>query len=191
MTKRLIGPPPHSEDPYTKLTSPRGIPVDQLVSILQKDIRRGNVDNAVLAAYEMLPTSADVAEHLWRRLKLIAVEDVGMGEPRASLLLNCLHENFLAADSTGWSGQDQYQDGRARGPSAGYRQGKTGPVQNTPIWWRPRWNVVGPWSAFLTMPCASTPGQVRRWDADERSGGRTEPWSMTSWRRLITHIETS
>ena len=79
MTKRLVGPPPHSQDPYTKLTSPRGIPVDQLVSVLQKDIRRGNVDNAVLAAYEMLSTSADVAEHLWRRLKLIAVEDVGMG----------------------------------------------------------------------------------------------------------------
>jgi len=50
----------------------------------------------VLAAYEMLSTSADVAEHLWRRLKLIAVEDVGMGEPLAPLLLNCLHENFRA-----------------------------------------------------------------------------------------------
>ena len=53
MTKRLIGPPPHSQDPCTKLTSPRGIPVDQLVSVLQKEIRRGNVDNAVLAAYEI------------------------------------------------------------------------------------------------------------------------------------------
>ena len=36
MTKRLFGPPPHSENPYAKLTSPRGIPVDQLVSVLQK-----------------------------------------------------------------------------------------------------------------------------------------------------------
>lgn len=96
MTKRPIGPPPHNQDPYTKLTSPRGIPVDQLVSVLQKEIRRGHVDNAVLAAYEMLSTSADVAEHLWRRLKIIAVEDVGMGEPLAPLLLNCLHENFRA-----------------------------------------------------------------------------------------------
>jgi replication-associated recombination protein RarA len=96
MTKRPIGPPPHNQDPYTKLTSPRGIPVDQLVSVLQKEIRRGNVDNAVLAAYEMLSTSADVAEHLWRRLKIIAIEDVGMGEPLAPLLLNCLHENSRA-----------------------------------------------------------------------------------------------
>jgi len=96
MTSPRIGPPPHSQDPYTKLTSPRGIPVDQLVSVLQKEIRRGHVDNAVLAAYEMLSTSADVAEHLWRRLRIIAVEDVGMGEPLAPLLLNCLHENFRA-----------------------------------------------------------------------------------------------
>ena len=50
MSERRMGPPPHAEDPYTQLTSPRGIPVDQLVSVLQKEIRRGNVDNAVLAA---------------------------------------------------------------------------------------------------------------------------------------------
>jgi replication-associated recombination protein RarA len=94
MTERRMGPPPHEEDPWTKLTSPRGIPVDQLVSVLQKEIRRGNVDNAVLAAYEMLSTSEEVAEHLWVRLKIIAVEDIGMGEPLAPLLINCLHDNF-------------------------------------------------------------------------------------------------
>lgn len=97
MTTRRFGPPPHDEDPYTKLRSPHGIPVDQLVSVLQKEIRRSNVDNAVLAAYEMLSTSEEVAEHLWRRLKIIAVEDVGMGLPLAPLLLECLHQNFRAA----------------------------------------------------------------------------------------------
>jgi replication-associated recombination protein RarA len=97
MPERHMGPPPHAEDPYTRLTSPRGIPVDQLVSVLQKEIRRGNVDNAVLAAYEMLTTSPEVAEHLWHRLKLIAVEDIGMGEPLAPVLLSSLHENYRAA----------------------------------------------------------------------------------------------
>jgi hypothetical protein len=92
-----MGPPPHAEDPYTRLTSPRGIPVDQLVSVLQKEIRRSNVDNAVLAAYEMLTTSPEIAEHLWHRLKLIAVEDIGMGEPLAPVLLNSLYENYCAA----------------------------------------------------------------------------------------------
>ena len=97
MPERRMGPPPHTEDPYTRLTSPRGIPVDQLVSVLQKDIRRGNVDNAVLAAYEMLTTSPEVAEHMWHRLKVIAVEDIGMGEPLAPVVLNSLHENYRAA----------------------------------------------------------------------------------------------
>jgi replication-associated recombination protein RarA len=94
MTKRRIGPSPHQEDPYTKLVSPHGIPVDQLVSVLQKEIRRSNVDNAVLAAYEMLITSDDVANHMWHRLRLIAVEDVGMGEPLAPLLVSCLEDNY-------------------------------------------------------------------------------------------------
>lgn len=93
---RLYGPGHFTEDPYSQVVSPHGIPVDDLVAVLQKEIRRSRIDNAVLAAYEMLSTSADVAEHLWRRLKLIAVEDVGMGEPLAPLLLNCLHENFRA-----------------------------------------------------------------------------------------------
>jgi hypothetical protein len=96
MAERRLGPPPHEEDPWTKLTSPRGIPVDQLVSVVQKEIRRGNVDNAVLAAYEMLSTSDEVAEHLWLRLKIIAVEDIGMGEPLSPLLINCLHDNYHA-----------------------------------------------------------------------------------------------
>jgi hypothetical protein len=96
MPNYCMGPPPHIEDPYSRLTSPHGIPVDQLVSALQKDIRRSNVDNAVLAAYEMLTTSPEVAEHLWHRLKVIAVEDIGMGEPLAPVLLNCLHENYHA-----------------------------------------------------------------------------------------------
>jgi len=92
-----MGPRPHTKDPYTRLTSPRGIPVDQLVSVLQKDIRRGHADNAVLAAYEMLTTSPEVAEHMWHRLKVIAVEDVGLGEPLAPVLLDSLHENYRTA----------------------------------------------------------------------------------------------
>ena len=62
--------------------------MDQLVSVLQKEIRRGHVDNAVLAAYEMHSTSTEVAAHLWRRLRVIAVEDVGMGAPLAPVLLS-------------------------------------------------------------------------------------------------------
>ncbi len=99
---RHYGPPHFTEDPYSQLVSPHGIPVDLLVSVLQKDIRRGEVENAVLAAYEMYRTSPDVAEHLWRRLALIAVEDVGMGLPAGPLLIDTLHRFFAATPGGDW-----------------------------------------------------------------------------------------
>lgn len=158
--------------------------MDQLVSVLQKEIRRGNVDNAVLAAYEMLSTSADVAEHLWRRLKLIAVEDVGMGVPLAPLLLNCLHENFRAAP-----GGDTMMAVHAVRLLATARKDRTSSEHADLVATKvERGELV---VSVPDLPSASTPGQVRRWDADWRSGGETAPWSMTSSRRLITHTETS
>jgi hypothetical protein len=99
---RLYGPGHFTEDPYSQIVSPHGIPVDELVAVLQKEIRRSRVDNAVLAAYEMFITSPDVAQHLWRRLRLIAVEDVGMGLPLAPLLIDVLHRNFNDAAGGDW-----------------------------------------------------------------------------------------
>ena len=93
---RLYGPGHFTEDPYSQVVSPHGIPVDDLVAVLQKEIRRSRIDNAVLAAYEMFTTSADVAQHLWRRLRVIAVEDVGMGLPLGPVLIDVLHRNFNA-----------------------------------------------------------------------------------------------
>ena len=99
---RLYGPGHYTEDPYSQVVSPHGIAVDELVSVLQKDIRRGHVDNAVLAAYEMVITSPDFAQHLWRRLRIIAVEDVGLGLPTGPLLIDVLHRNFDAAPGGDW-----------------------------------------------------------------------------------------
>src|ERR1700691_1658066 len=90
---RLYGPGHFTEDPYTQVVSPHGIPVDDLVAVLQKEIRRSRIDNAALAAYEMFTTSADVAQHL----RLIAVEDVGMGLTLGPVLIDVLHSN---SDST-------------------------------------------------------------------------------------------
>ncbi|WP_161605967.1 AAA family ATPase [Microlunatus speluncae] len=99
---RRYGPPHYTQDPYSQLVSPHGIAVDDLVSVLQKEIRRSNVDNAVLAAYELYRTSPDVAQHLWRRLRIIAVEDIGMGLPLGPLLIETLHRNFDATPGGDW-----------------------------------------------------------------------------------------
>jgi replication-associated recombination protein RarA len=98
----MYGPGHFTEDPYAQVVSPHGIAVDELVAVLQKEIRRGRVDNAVLAAYEMVITSADVAQHLWRRLRVIAVEDVGMGLPLAPVLIDVLHRTFNATPGRDW-----------------------------------------------------------------------------------------
>src|SRR5690349_14868649 len=99
---RLYGPGHYTEDPYSQVVSPHGIAVDELVSVLQKEIRRGRVDNAVLAAYEMFLTSPDVAQHLWRRLRIIAVEDVGLGLPIGPVLVDVLHRNFNDTQGGDW-----------------------------------------------------------------------------------------
>lgn len=99
---RIYGPRHYTTDPYSSLVSPHGFAVDDLVSVLQKGIRRSDVDNAVLAAYEMYLTSPDVAQHLWTRLRIIAVEDVGMGLPLGPLLIETLHRNFDATPGGDW-----------------------------------------------------------------------------------------
>ena len=59
---------------------PAVIPSDQspwlLAALLQKSIRRGRTDLALAAANGLL---AYRPERLWRRLAVIAVEDVGLG----------------------------------------------------------------------------------------------------------------
>src|SRR6218665_3081186 len=69
----------HSTDPWTHVTSLHGIPADDLIAVLQKSIRRGLLENALLAAREMYVTSAELEEQLWLRLCVISCEDTGDG----------------------------------------------------------------------------------------------------------------
>lgn len=61
--------------------TPRGYARDECVSALQKEIRRGRELEAVWWAMELVEMG-DV-DGLWRRLCVIAAEDVGMGDPEA------------------------------------------------------------------------------------------------------------
>ena len=59
---------------------------------LQKSIRRGKEKAACEFAYEMYITSPQFEEKLWRRLLAISVEDVGMGNPYAAIMINNLNQ---------------------------------------------------------------------------------------------------
>lgn len=81
-----------SYDPWINVTSRNGIPGDELVAGLQKTIRRGQYEIAVDVAYEMYITSEQFEEKLWRRLTIIACEDIGFGNPYAIAVINNLDE---------------------------------------------------------------------------------------------------
>jgi replication-associated recombination protein RarA len=77
-------------DPWTEVRTRHGFQADELISALQKEIRRGQVENAGALAYEMATTSPELEHMLWQRLKVISVEDVGLGNPMAPILVDTL-----------------------------------------------------------------------------------------------------
>lgn len=85
-------------DPWVDVKTYHGYPADHIISALQKEIRRGNTENAALLAYEMVITSPAMEDYLWYRLKVISVEDVGFGEPMAPVLIQSLFEMTSACD---------------------------------------------------------------------------------------------
>ncbi len=82
----------HSSDPWTRVRTRHDLPADEVISALQKEIRRGNVENAALLAYEMATTSPELEAKLWHRLLAISVEDVGMGNTQAPVLIHTLYQ---------------------------------------------------------------------------------------------------
>ena len=80
------------QDPWAKMTTRNGLQGDEVISALQKSIRRGKEKAACEFAYEMYITSPQFEEKLWRRLLAISVEDVGMGNPYAAIMINNLNQ---------------------------------------------------------------------------------------------------
>lgn len=81
-----------NDDPWTRVRTAHDFPADEVISALQKEIRRGNTENAALLAYEMLITSAELEAYLWGRLQVISVEDVGYGNLNAPILIETLFQ---------------------------------------------------------------------------------------------------
>jgi replication-associated recombination protein RarA len=85
-------------DPWVDVRTYHGFAADQVISALQKEIRRGHTENASLLAYEMILTSPALEDYLWQRLKVISVEDIGFGEPFAPVLIQSLFAMTSACD---------------------------------------------------------------------------------------------
>jgi replication-associated recombination protein RarA len=85
-------------DPWVDVKTFHGFQADHVISALQKEIRRGNTENAALLAYEMILTSPALEDYLWHRLKVISVEDIGFGELLAPVLIQNLFEMARACE---------------------------------------------------------------------------------------------
>ena len=79
-------------DPWSKITTRNGFAGDEVISALQKSIRRGLEEQACRFAYELYISSPQLEEKLWRRLLTISVEDIGMGNPMAAIMVNNLYQ---------------------------------------------------------------------------------------------------
>ena len=94
-----------TEDPWAAVSSPHGFNADELISSLQKYIRRGVLEEAVLVAYELSITSDELEEYLWTRLQVISVEDAGTGhfvEPVVIDALYRIHERLAYGSGDRW-----------------------------------------------------------------------------------------
>lgn len=74
---------------FHALKTPGGHPIGEVVSALQKSIRRSLEEDALYWATEL--DLAGHAAHAWKRLKIIACEDVGLGDPLAAVVMQSLH----------------------------------------------------------------------------------------------------
>jgi replication-associated recombination protein RarA len=70
----------------------RGYDFHELLSALQKDIRRGNEYEAMFWAAELESFNPTA---LWNRLKVIASEDVGCANPLMPILIETLRRQYV------------------------------------------------------------------------------------------------
>jgi replication-associated recombination protein RarA len=82
----------NNRDPWVSVRTRHDFAADEVISALQKEVRRGNAENAALLAYEMITTSPEMENKLWHRLMVISVEDIGMGNPQAAVIVHTLYQ---------------------------------------------------------------------------------------------------
>jgi replication-associated recombination protein RarA len=77
---------------FGDLLTPAGYRCDEVTSALQKEVRRGHEREALFWATEL--ALAGYTNYVWKRLRIIASEDVGLAEPMMAVLIRCLYENW-------------------------------------------------------------------------------------------------
>lgn len=94
----LIKDMPKIEDNSSKTKN--GFRVDEIISAIQKAVRRSDEEAALFFAYELCESNR--WQYLFHRLKIISCEDIGLADPLAVILTNVvaqqLHDSKRRAD---------------------------------------------------------------------------------------------
>jgi replication-associated recombination protein RarA len=77
---------------FADQVTPGGYAKGEVASALQKEIRRGNEREALFWASEL--DLAGNGEYVWKRLRIIASEDVGLADNEATVLVAALYEHW-------------------------------------------------------------------------------------------------
>lgn len=77
---------------FSELTTPGGYVMGEVASALQKAIRRGDERGALFWATEI--DLAGYPGYAWKRLRIIASEDVGVADTQAAIAVRALYENW-------------------------------------------------------------------------------------------------
>lgn len=86
-----------------KLFTKSGLDFYEASSAFQKCIRRGLEDEAMAFAVQL--HDGGFGEYLWKRMRVIASEDVGLADPMACVIVRTLYENW----------KEQHKDDKATG----------------------------------------------------------------------------
>jgi hypothetical protein len=88
----------HKEGLMYHLTTEGGYEFGEVISALQKEIRRGKEEEAMYWALECFPY---YSKALWVRLRVICNEDIGLADPMCSIFVNAQADHFFALEKEG------------------------------------------------------------------------------------------
>jgi replication-associated recombination protein RarA len=80
---------------FAEQLTPGGYLCGEVASALQKSIRRGLVDDALFWATEL--DLGGYGNYVWKRLRIIASEDVGLADSTVAATVRALYENWTEA----------------------------------------------------------------------------------------------
>ncbi len=78
---------------FAEILTPGGYRCGEVASAFQKCIRRGHEEEALFWGTEL--DLAGYGEYVWKRLRIIVSEDIGLAEPGLAADLRALYDNWL------------------------------------------------------------------------------------------------